>query len=165
MSKNAIIAALLLVPCIPSVCLADEVEDLFFKARDGTSLGQRERRLAKDILEQYRESETIAPGTGDPALGKALEAMSAGRRLSHWESTAINDLAKQYAAAKAEKAGTNNASGDTNSTVTGISGRRSGSLGGFSPAIVTGGAALLVLVIGAGIIVVRSRYPRGGANG
>jgi len=58
-----------------------ELDETLVRAREGLTLSPRDREVAVRLLQEWRESEAVAPGTGDPSLGRALEVMSAGRAL------------------------------------------------------------------------------------
>ncbi len=59
-----------------------ETNEALARAREGMSLSRRERELAAELLQQWRYSEEVAPGTGDPSLGRALESIARGRALA-----------------------------------------------------------------------------------
>jgi len=62
-----------------------EFDETLVRAREGLKLSRRDRDVAMRLLQEWRESEAVAPGTGDPSLGRALEAMAAGRALGPGE--------------------------------------------------------------------------------
>ncbi len=66
-----------------------EEDEALMRAREGLSLSRRDREAALGLLEAWRASEEVAPGTGDPSLGRALEAMTAGRSLAPDEAGAL----------------------------------------------------------------------------
>jgi hypothetical protein len=65
------------------------LEGTLRRAREGEPLRRADRQFAADLLREWRASEEVAPGTGDPSLGRALEAMAAGRALSSRDVAAL----------------------------------------------------------------------------
>jgi len=66
-----------------------QYDETLVRAREGLSLSRHDREVAAHLLGEWRASEEVAPGTGDPSLGRALEAMVAGRPLSSGEAGAL----------------------------------------------------------------------------
>jgi hypothetical protein len=86
--------ALSLVASVQAAALAqDNYDETLMRAREGLSLSRRDREAAAGLLEQWRASEVVASGTGDASLGRALEAMVAGRSLASDESGALRRYA------------------------------------------------------------------------
>ena len=81
---------LALAASIQAAALAQgELDEALIRAREGRSLSRRDRETAAGLLREWRASEEVAPGTGDSSLGRALEAMAAGRSLEFNEVGAL----------------------------------------------------------------------------
>jgi hypothetical protein len=79
-----------LVASIQATALAQgNIDETLMRAREGLSLSRRDREAAVGLLQQWRASEVVAYGTGDASLGRAFEAMVAGRSLASDESGAL----------------------------------------------------------------------------
>jgi len=90
MRHRATCAAFALSVGFQAVALAQgELDEALIRAREGLKLSRRDREVALRLLQDWRESEMVAPGTGDPSLGRALEAMAAGRALGPGEAGAL----------------------------------------------------------------------------
>ena len=138
---------------------ADETETMLLRARDGRVPSRRDRDIARDLLGEWRESERIAPGTGDPALGRTLEAVAAGRRLDPDKAAVAGRLAAGYRVAKAEAAV--RPTGGAASQGTRSPGSRLRRMRPRNSALLAlGGTGVAVVVIGAAWIVARQRFRR-----
>jgi hypothetical protein len=148
---------LVLVPLTCAVTVAgahaaDDTERVLVRARYGRKLSSADRQVARTLLDEWRESEQVAPGTGDPSVGRALESMAAGRSVAPDEMAATDRLLASYRAGRAEviergARGGGTASDGTAGTAT---------LGRAALFPLVAGAA--VLLIGVGFILVRRRY-------
>jgi len=90
MRHRAICAACALSVAFQAAAFAQgELDEALVRAREGLKLSRRDREVALRLLRDWRESEAVAPGTGDPSLGRALEAMASGRALGPGETGAL----------------------------------------------------------------------------
>lgn len=70
----------------------DELEEMLIRARSGVPVSQRDRDLAKEILEEWYDSERVGKGSGDPAVARALRAISCGESLGPAEIAGVAKL-------------------------------------------------------------------------
>ncbi|MHC5058811.1 MAG: hypothetical protein ACYTKD_29490 [Planctomycetota bacterium] len=79
-----------LAASLPASALAlGEFDETLLRAREGLSLSRRDREIGGELLREWRASEEVNPGTGDPSLGRALESMVSGRTLAPDEMGAL----------------------------------------------------------------------------
>jgi hypothetical protein len=74
----------------------DATEEMLHRARLGQAPTERDRRLARELLAEWRDSEEVAPEAGDPGIGRALEAIAEGRRLGAAEQAATVRMGERY---------------------------------------------------------------------
>ncbi|MHC4251824.1 MAG: hypothetical protein ACYS9X_22110 [Planctomycetota bacterium] len=86
----ALVLPVALAASLPASALArGERDETLLRAREGLSLSRRDREIGGELLREWRGSEEVAPGTGDPSLGRALESMARGRSLAPDEAGAL----------------------------------------------------------------------------
>jgi len=74
----------------------DEIEEMLVRARSGSTSTARDRELASELLEEWRDSERVGRTPGDPGIARALEAVSAGRSLTTAEAAAAARMEESY---------------------------------------------------------------------
>jgi hypothetical protein len=153
----------ILILAVPAVLhtrarAADETETMLLRARDGLKPSRRDRDVARELLDEWRESERVAPGTGDPTLGRTLEALAAGRRLAPGEATVAGRMAVTYRTGRAEAAAKAGGPSGADARASGAPIGRRGLRGAAFPVVVATGVA--VLAAGGVWLVLRQRSGR-----
>ena len=131
-----------------SFARADDAGEMLRRARHGLPPLPADRETALSLLEEWRESERFAPGTGDPALGRALTSLASGRALSPEEVGAVERMSA--------RAGSDFAPGHAQPTAA-VEGERDASRARFQTEVPSGRGGspfAVVLAAGAGVVAV-----------
>ena len=148
---GTILAAVMALAPLSAAAL-DETEEMLMRAGDGRTPTARDRELASDLLREWRESEDVSPQAGDPALGRALEAVAGGRRPVGGEAAALVKLSESYRIGREEA--------DASVEPLAPGGGPRGGRRDYAGVAVTVGMGAAVLVLGTAWILVARRRSR-----